>query len=99
MQTFAQRLVRAGINIVDVSGGLAGDAPKDMTSQGYFLPLAEKIKESVDVPVIGVGGITDPSFADVAIRRGRVDLVAVGRALLANPDWASEAHSTIVNKT
>jgi 2,4-dienoyl-CoA reductase-like NADH-dependent reductase (Old Yellow Enzyme family) len=41
--------------------------------------------------VIGVGGITDPKFADEAIRQGRVDLVAVGRAILADPDWALKA--------
>ena len=91
MQTFAQELVDAGVNIVDVSGGLIGDAPKDMTGPGYFLPLAEKIKEAVKVPVIGVGGITDPAFADQVLRSGRVDLVAVGRALLADPNWALSA--------
>jgi len=91
MQTFAQRLVRAGVDIVDVSGGLIGDAPDGMTGQGYFLPLAEKIRQAVKAPVIGVGGITDPAFADQAIRQGRVDLVAVGRALLADPDWALSA--------
>ena len=94
-QTLAQRLVHAGVNIVDVSGGLIGDAPQGMTGQGYFLPLAEKIKEAVQVPVIGVGGITDPVFADQVIRQGRVDLVAVGRALLADPDWALSAKSTL----
>ena len=94
-QTFAQRLVMAGVNIVDVSGGLIGDAPEGMTGQGYFLPLAEKIKQAVQVPVIGVGGITDPAFADQAIRQGRVDLVAVGRALLADPDWALSAKRTL----
>ncbi len=95
MQTFAQRLVRAGVNIVDVSGGLIGDAPEGMTGQGYFLPLAEKIKQAVTAPVIGVGGITDPAFADQAIKLGRVDLVAVGRALLADPDWAVSAKSLL----
>jgi 2,4-dienoyl-CoA reductase-like NADH-dependent reductase (Old Yellow Enzyme family) len=34
-----------------------------MSSQGYFLPLAEKIKQAVRVPVIGVGGIRHPKFA------------------------------------
>jgi 2,4-dienoyl-CoA reductase-like NADH-dependent reductase (Old Yellow Enzyme family) len=98
-QTFAQRLVRAGINIVDVSGGLIGDAPDGMTAQGYFLPLAEKIKQAVEAPVIGVGGITDPAFADQAIRQGRVDLVAVGRALLTDPDWALSAKRTLGHET
>ena len=98
-QTLAQRLVRAGVNIVDVSGGLIGDAPEEMTAQGYFLPLAEKIKQAVEAPVIGVGGITDPTFADQAIRQGRVDLVAVGRALLADPDWALSAKRTLGYET
>jgi 2,4-dienoyl-CoA reductase-like NADH-dependent reductase (Old Yellow Enzyme family) len=98
MQRFAQRLVQAGVNIVDVSGGLIGDAPEGMTGQGYFLPLAEKIKRAVEVPVIGVGGITDPAFADQAIRDGRVDLVAVGRALLTDPDWALSAKKTLNNE-
>ena len=95
MQIFAQRLVRAGVDVVDVSGGLIGYAPDDMTGQGYFLSLAEKIKQAVEAPVIGVGGITDPAFADQAIREGRVDLVAVGRALLADPDWALSAKRTL----
>jgi len=95
MQTFAQRLVRAGVNIVDVSGGLIGDAPDNMTEQGFFLPLAEKIKQAVQAPVIGVGGIKDSAFADRAIREGRVDLVAVGRALLADSDWALSAKRTL----
>jgi len=98
-QNFAQRLVRAGINIVDVSGGLIGDSPEGMTGQGYFLPLAEKIKQAVVAPVIGVGGITDPDFADQTIRQGRVDLVAVGRALLADPDWALSAKRSLDQET
>jgi len=87
--------VQAGINIVDVSGGLIGDSPEGMSGQGYFLPLAEKIKQPVVAPIIGVGGITDPNFANQAIRQGRVDLVAVGRALLADPDWALSARSSL----
>jgi len=98
-QTLAQRLIRVGVNIVDVSGGLIGDAPEGMTGQGYFLPLAEKIKQAVEAPVIGVGGITDPAFADQAIRQGRVDLVAVGRALLSDPDWALSAKRTLEHET
>jgi len=94
-QAFARKLVQAGINIIDVSGGLIGSRPEGMSSQGYFLPLAEKIRQAVEVPVIGVGGIKDPRFADEAIRQGRVDLVAVGRALLADPDWALNATKTL----
>ena len=95
-QAFARRLAEAGVNIIDVSGGLIGSSrPKGLPSQGYFLPLAEKIKQAVEIPVIGVGGIKDPEFADEAIRQNRVDLVAVGRALLADPAWALNAAKTL----
>jgi len=90
-QTFARRLIERGVNMVDVSGGLIGSRPENVMPQGSFIPLAEKIKQAVNAPVIGVGGITDPRFADEVIRQGRVDLVAVGRALLADPDWALKA--------
>jgi len=45
----------------------------------------------VDVPVIGVGGIKTAEEADNIIRSGRVDLVAIGRAYLREPRWASIA--------
>jgi len=85
--------------MVDVSGGLVGSRPKGSASQGYFLPLAEKIKQAVEVSVIGVGGIKDPEFADEAIRQNRVDLVAAGRAILADPDWALNAAKTLSRRT
>jgi len=90
-KVFAQRLVEAGVDLIDVSGGLCGSRPPDLTGPGYFVPLAKAIKGVVDVPVVGVGGITTPEFADEVIRRGRADLVAVGRAILADPRWAVKA--------
>ena len=89
---FAVRLEEAGVDIIDVSGGLCGSRPEQLQDrQGYFLPQAQQIKEVVDIPVIGVGGITEPEYANMVIREGRVDLVAVGRALLKDPDWAAKA--------
>ena len=61
------------------------------TGEGYFLNLSEAVKKSVSVPVIGVGGIKSPYFADKAIKEGKADLIAVGRAFLADPDWALKA--------
>ena len=55
------------------------------------MPLAAGIKEVVKVPVIGVGHITEPEYADRIIREGKVDLVAVGRLLLTNPDFPKQA--------
>lgn len=88
----ATKLVDYGIDIIDVSGGLCGSSPQHLQgTQGYFIPLAEKIRRHVDVPVIGVGGINNPCIANRFISDGRVDLVAVGRAQLADHLWTCKA--------
>ena len=88
----APLLTAAGIDFLDISGGICGSRPKALAdTQGYFVPMAESIKSTVDVPVIAVGGITDPAYANSVVADGRADLVAVGRALLKNPDWARQA--------
>jgi 2,4-dienoyl-CoA reductase-like NADH-dependent reductase (Old Yellow Enzyme family) len=93
---FASKLEEAGVDIIDVSGGLCGSRPANFQrTQGYFIPQAQKIKKEVNIPVIGVGGITDPEYADSLIQQGRVDLVAVGRALLKDPDWAINTIETL----
>lgn len=93
----AQRLARAGVHVLDVSGGMIGSRPASLTGPGYFVPLAEAIKKVVNVPVIGVGGIKTPEFANEVVRKNRADLVAVGRALLSDPDWALKAIQIIRN--
>lgn len=90
-QRIAVALVGAGVDVVDVSGGLGGSIHPTRTGQGFLVPLAEEIKRVVTVPVIGVGGITQPEFADRVIREGRVDIVAVGRAILHDPQWGRKA--------
>ena len=93
---FSVKLEEAGVDIIDVSGGLCGSRPAQLQGRrGFFVPQAQKIKEAVSVPVIGVGGITDPKYADTLIEEGRVGLVAVGRALLKDPDWGIKAIKTL----
>ncbi|MDO8672333.1 MAG: tRNA-dihydrouridine synthase, partial [Dehalococcoidia bacterium] len=87
----AKALVEAGVDVIDVSGGLCGSRPIRFTEQGYYVPLAEGVKRAAKVPVVGVGNIRDPEYADRVIREGRVDLVAIGRGLLAEPFWARRA--------
>jgi 2,4-dienoyl-CoA reductase-like NADH-dependent reductase (Old Yellow Enzyme family) len=89
---FAVQLEKAGVDIIDVSGGICGSRPKQLEEmQGYFVPQAEEIKKAVNVPVIGVGGIKDAEYADRMLKEGRVDLVAVGRELAKDPDWTLKA--------
>jgi 2,4-dienoyl-CoA reductase-like NADH-dependent reductase (Old Yellow Enzyme family) len=93
---FAQKLVMAGVDVLDVSGGMCGSNPKQFKQvKGYFISQAEAIKREVNVPVVGVGGITDPKFADALIQEAKVDLVAVGRALWRDAQWAQNALENI----
>ena len=89
---FALKLEASGVDILDVSGGMCGSEPKQLRQiQGYFVPQAQQIKKVVKVPVIGVGGIVEAEFADKLVREGCVDLVAVGRALWHDAEWAEKA--------
>jgi 2,4-dienoyl-CoA reductase-like NADH-dependent reductase (Old Yellow Enzyme family) len=89
---FAKELERFGVDIIDVSGGMCGSEPKQLKRiRGYFVPQANAIKKAVNVPVIGVGGIKDAQYADDLVREGLVDLVAVGRAMWKDVQWAEKA--------
>ncbi len=87
----AVELIKHGVDVLDVSGGLCGSRPEELQSEeGYFIPFANEIKLEIDVPVIGVGGIKNPKRANEFVKQGKVDLVAVGRELLKNYDWVKE---------
>lgn len=89
---FSQKLQEAGVDVLDISGGMCNSMPRQLAQvKGYFIPQAEVVKKSVSVPVIGVGGITEPAFANRLVTEGKVDLVAVGRALLHDNEWAQKA--------
>jgi 2,4-dienoyl-CoA reductase-like NADH-dependent reductase (Old Yellow Enzyme family) len=93
---FAQKLEAAGVDILDVSGGMCGSNPKQLQHiQGYFIPQAEAVKAETHVPIIGVGSITQPEFADNLVQSGKVDLVAIGRSLLHDNEWAEKALQTL----
>ena len=55
------------------------------------MPLAARIKSYINIPVITVGKITDPAFADGVLEQGKADLVAMGRALVADPELPNKA--------
>ncbi len=59
--------------------------------QGAIVHLAEAIKKAVKVPVITVGKISNPSFAEEILKQGKADFIALGRSLLADPEWANKA--------
>jgi 2,4-dienoyl-CoA reductase-like NADH-dependent reductase (Old Yellow Enzyme family) len=58
--------------------------------EATFLDFAAEVKKSVRVPVIGVGRLGDPAVATDAVASGKVDFVALGRSLIADPQWVEK---------
>ncbi len=94
-QIAAQEFEKAGIDILDISGGLSGYDVPGLTGQGYFAPLTEAMKEVVSIPVILTGGITEPQAAEKLLAEEKADLIGVGRAILKDSNWAKRAISTL----
>lgn len=96
MERIAPRLVAAGADALHVSLGLGWtglDKVIDPMSapEGWRLPYARRLRAASGVPVIAVGQIRLPATAERAIREGDADLIALGRPLLADPEWAAKA--------
>lgn len=73
-----------------VGGTKYPDVPSMYTPEGPLVPLAEEIKKFVTVPVIAVAGITSPDYAASIVNEDKADIVAVGRAMFADPHWAAK---------
>jgi len=91
----ARMVQNAGVNAIHVSA-YGPKAPTNLTSP-TFVPavieeLAEEIKKVVNVPIIAVGRIT-PEAGERIIEEGKADLVAIGKALLADPELVNKAAS------
>ncbi|GAA1842367.1 hypothetical protein GCM10009772_20020 [Pseudonocardia alni subsp. carboxydivorans] len=60
-----------------------------------FVEYAARMKQLVDVPVIGVGRLGDPEVAAGAVADGKLDIVALGRPLIADPHWVAKAQAGV----
>jgi 2,4-dienoyl-CoA reductase-like NADH-dependent reductase (Old Yellow Enzyme family)/thioredoxin reductase len=98
-QEVARIFAQEGIDAIHVTAGThpalhpSGTLSADPVAyeQGWRVYLAEAIKDAVDLSVIAVGVIREPTFAEEVLARGKADFVAIGRGLIADPDWALKA--------
>ena len=88
----------AGADAIHVTGGhyrsqpaAAIMIPPMATAPTPFLGFAEAVKRRVHVPVVAVGRFGNPASAISVIEDRRVDFIALGRPLLADPDWVAKA--------
>jgi len=81
-----------GISAIEASGGTANSTvtqsgPSDPSEwqEGYFLDYAAAIKAAVDIPIILVGGLRNPSMMAQVVAAGKVDLVSMSRPFIKEP--------------
>ncbi len=86
-------LADAGINAIEVSGGLA-ISPKILPSQlgvnkeekeAYFQDEAKALKSQVNVPIILVGGNRSFHVAERLVNEGVADYISMSRPLIREP--------------
>lgn len=90
----APLLVRAGASALHISAGAHENTEVQFLSylwpDAYITHLASAVKRVVNVPVITVGKLGNPDVAEQVLEEGRADFIALGRPLLADPEWANK---------
>ncbi len=87
----------AGVDAIDLSRGNARslatvyEVPPYNLEPGFNMENIAAVKKGIHIPVIGVGRVNMPALADQLIKDGVIDMVAVGRAQLADPEWCNKA--------
>lgn len=91
----AKALKAEGISYICCSSG--GNSPLQKLPSGplYQVHLAEAVRRGAGIPVRAVGLITEPKQAEGVIAEGRADIVALGRAFLADPRWGWRAAAAL----
>lgn len=89
----ALALTDAGLDLIHVSHAGSTPEPIELPGAGSFTPdpvlqLAKPVRRVLSIPVIGVGGIITPEDAEAALTGAYCDLIAAGRAMLADPAWS-----------
>ena len=92
------RIIENKVDLIHVSAGTFSAIDTITTMHpSMFLPhgcnvyLAEAVKKAVNIPVVTVGGLSDPRQMEGIVRSGKADIVALARGLLADPDLPRKA--------
>lgn len=91
----ARYLESIGVDAINVSSGTYESAVTIIEPvsypEGWKRHLAHKIKENVKIPVIACNNIKTPEMAEKLLEEGDCDFIALGRAQLADPEFAKKA--------
>jgi 2,4-dienoyl-CoA reductase-like NADH-dependent reductase (Old Yellow Enzyme family)/thioredoxin reductase len=95
----ARHLEGLGMDAFHISAGVYGSyvqghmIPPMAIEDGPLLRLAAAVKKAVNVPVIAVGKLRTPQIVERALKSKTGDFVAIGRTLLADPEWPNKVRA------
>ncbi|MBD3187400.1 NAD(P)-binding protein [Candidatus Bathyarchaeota archaeon] len=92
--TMAPRLVKAGLDALNVTGGWHESRVPSITMgvpPGAFTYFSSEIRKQVNIPVFASNRINDPLIAESIIREGKADATCIGRGQICDPEFASKA--------
>ena len=103
---FVPLLENAGVTSFHVTlanhGSLSDTIPPkkhpEFGMEGCFLKFCDQVRALTDLPICGVGGLTDPDFVEEQLRSGRIDCAAMSRQLIADPEWPNKVLSDRVEE-
>ena len=98
LKVFVPMLEKAGVTSFHVTLANHSDLentipPKNhpyFGEPGCFLKFCDEVKQYTNLPICGVGGLTDPDFVEKQLADGRIQCAAMSRQLLADPDWVNK---------
>ena len=101
LPVFVRALEEAGVGSFHVAPAnhsflrdiIPGASHPDFGGRGPFLPYCDEVRKYTDLPVCGVGGLTDFSFVEAQLASGRIDCAAMSRAFLADEVWPEKLFS------
>lgn len=97
----AKVIESAGADAINISSGLeywtTSTIPCYLFPEGPMLPMAEKLKKAVHIPVIAAGKIS-MELADQLLNEGKADFIALGRPLLADPELPNKVRKGLMDE-
>lgn len=67
--------------------------PPMATAEAPLIKYAGAVKKAVNLPIITVAKIHTPELAEKILRQKKADFIAIGRGLLADPEWPNKSKS------
>ncbi|MBI2568410.1 MAG: NADH:flavin oxidoreductase [Candidatus Schekmanbacteria bacterium] len=61
--------------------------------EGFNMSMVRRIRRATDVPIIALGGFKTPEAMEAVLDRGEADIIALGRQLIADPDFPEKVRT------